>query len=170
MTAPLPHFIAKGKFDPYEADTMSAEQERYYLASQWRLMWWKFRRHKLALASGIVLLAMYFSILVSEILAPYNLHSRFTDYLYAPPQAVHWFHEGSFKGPFVYPLQARRNMDVLKWEYAEDTSTPLPIRFFCLGDPYEFWGAIEGRFHIVCAPEGGTLFLLGTDRLGRDIL
>ena len=170
MTTPLPHFVAKGKFDPYETDTLSAEQERYYLASQWRLMWWKFRRHKLAFASGIVLLAMYLSIFVSEILAPYNLHSRFTDYLYAPPQSVHWFHEGSFKGPFVYPLQARRNMEVLKWEYTEDTTTPLPIRFFCLGDPYRFWGVIEGRFHIACAPEGGTLFLLGTDRLGRDIL
>jgi peptide/nickel transport system permease protein len=170
MTERLPHYVAKGKFDPYETDTLSAEQERYYMASQWRLMWWKFRRHKIAFASGIVLLGMYLSIFVSEILAPYNLHSRFTDYLYAPPQAVHWFHEGSFKGPFVYPLEARRNMEVLKWEYAEDTSTPLPIRFFCLGDSYEFWGIIEGRFHIVCAPEGGTLFLLGTDRLGRDIL
>jgi peptide/nickel transport system permease protein len=170
MTERLPHYVAKGKFGPYETDTLSAEQERYYMASQWRLMWWKFRRHKIAFASGIVLLGMYLSIFVSEILAPYNLHSRFTDYLYAPPQAVHWFHEGSFKGPFVYPLEARRNMEVLKWEYAEDTSTPLPIRFFCLGDSYEFWGIIEGRFHIVCAPEGGTLFLLGTDRLGRDIL
>ncbi|MBM3540994.1 MAG: ABC transporter permease, partial [Alphaproteobacteria bacterium] len=123
-----------------------------------------------AFASGIVLLAMYLSIFVSEILAPYNLHSRFTDYLYAPPQSVHWFHEGSFKGPFVYPLQARRNMEVLKWEYTEDATTPLPLRFFCLGDSYEFWGAIEGRFHLVCAPKDGTLFLLGTDRLGRDIL
>ncbi len=167
---PLPHYVARGAFDPHEADALTAGQERYYLASQWRLMWWKFRRHRIAVVSGAILVAMYATILVSEILEPYNLHTRATDYLYAPPQAVHFFHDGSLIGPFVYPLEARRNLEVLKWEYREDTSRPLPIRFFCLGDSYEFWGAIEGRFHLACAPREGTLFLLGTDRLGRDIL
>ena len=38
-----------------------------------------------------------------------------------------------------------------------------------MGDKYKYWGMIEGRFHFVCPAEGGTLFLLGTDRLGRDM-
>jgi peptide/nickel transport system permease protein len=61
-------------------------------------------------------------------------------------------------------------MENLKREYSEDTAEIYPLRFFCLGDAYEFWGLIPGRFHLVCPAEGGTLFLLGTDRLGRDML
>jgi peptide/nickel transport system permease protein len=169
-TAALEHFVATGPFDPYEVDALSPGQERYYMASQWRLMWWKFRRHRIAVISAAILGALYFSILVSEVIAPYNLHSRFTDFLFSPPQPVHFIHEGRFVGPFVYRLEQHRNMEVLKWEYSEDKSEPLPLRFFCLGDAYEAWGLIPGRFHVVCPPEGGTLFLFGTDRLGRDLL
>ena len=169
-TASLEHFVATGPFDPYEVDTLSPGQERYYMASQWRLMWWKFRRHRIAVISAAILGALYFSILISEIIAPYNLHSRFTDFLFSPPQPVHFIHEGRFIGPFVYRLEQHRNMEVLKWEYTEDRTQPLPLRFFCLGDDYEIWGLIPGRFHLVCPPEGGTLFILGTDRLGRDLL
>jgi len=50
-----------------------------------------------------------------------------------------------------------------------DRSDVQRLRFFCLGDPYEFWGLFPGRLHLVCPAEGGTLFLLGTDRLGRDM-
>ena len=166
----LRHFVAPEPFDPHVAEALTPEQERFYMASQWRMMWWRFRRHRLAVASGLVLLAVYFSILVSEILAPYNLHSRHIDFIYAPPQAVHLFHEGRFVGPFVYGLGYRLNMENLKREYSRDRSVVRPIRFFCLGDGYRFWGLVEGRFHIVCPPRDGPMFLLGTDRLGRDVL
>jgi peptide/nickel transport system permease protein len=53
--------------------------------------------------------------------------------------------------------------------YTPDTTRPQQLRFFCLGDSYEFWGLIEGSFHFVCPPEGGQFFWLGTDRLGRDM-
>src|SRR3546814_20420481 len=81
---------------------MSAEQERYYMASQWRMMWWKFLRHRVAVLSGVILLVMYASIFIVEWLSPYNLHSRNVDHIYAPPQSVHLFHDGDFIGPFVY--------------------------------------------------------------------
>jgi len=58
----------------------------------------------------------------------------------------------------------------LKREYAEDKANRYPVRFFCAGDPYRFWGLFDASFHLVCPGEGGTLFLLGTDRLGRDVL
>jgi len=163
------HFVSDEPFDPYSVEALTPEQERYYLASQWQLMWWKLKRHRVAVYCGVLLLAMYGSILVSEFLAPYNLHSRHTDHIYAPPQSVHLFDKGEFVGPFVYGWSYRLNMENLKREYTEDTSKVYPIRFFCLGDKYKFWGAVPGRFHFVCPPEGGTLFLLGTDRLGRDM-
>jgi peptide/nickel transport system permease protein len=169
-TVPIQHQVSTAPFDPYSVEQMSAEQERYYMASQWRMMWWKFLRHRLAVVSGAVLLVMYASILIVEWLAPYNLHSRDVDHIFAPPQGIHLFHEGEFVGPFVYGYSYRLNMENLKREYAPDTSKVQPVRFFCRGDSYKFWGLWEGRFHVMCPAEGGTLFLAGTDRLGRDVL
>lgn len=171
MSMPLGHYVSQEAFDPDATVAEgSAPSERYLNASQGQIIWWRFLRHRLALFSLIFLALSYFSILVTEILAPYDLHSRHTGFIYAPPQRVHLFHEGRFLGPFVYPFDYNLNMDTLKREYAPDTSRPQPIRFFCSGEPYEFWGQFTADFHLVCPPEGGTMFLLGTDRLGRDML
>jgi peptide/nickel transport system permease protein len=164
------HLVSTAPFDPVSATRLTPEQEHFYLASQWKLMWWKFKLHRVAVVSGIILLLMYGSTLVTEVLVPYNLHTRHPDFIYASPQRVHWVHEGQFVGPFVYPLVKTLNMETLRREYAEDTARPYPVRFFCSGDPYEFWGLVDMSFHLVCPPEGATLFLLGTDRLGRDVL
>jgi peptide/nickel transport system permease protein len=166
----LEHYVSRAPFDPYSIEALTEEQERYYLASQWRMMWLRFKRHRLAVVSAAVLLAMYASILMCEILAPYELHSRHTEFIFAPPQSIHFFHEGRFQGPFVYEYGFELNMETLRRVYKEDTQAINKLRFFCQGDPYEWMGLIPGSFHIVCPAEDGTLFLLGTDRLGRDIL
>ncbi len=166
----LEHYVSKAPFDPRAVEALSPEQERYYMASQWQLMWWKFIRHRLALISGGFLLLMYGSILISEFLAPYNLHTRNINAIFAPPQSVHFFHEGEFKGPFVYGTHYRLNLTNLRREYTENTSKIYKMNFFCRGDEYDFWGVTKGNLHLFCVEEGGTLFLLGTDRLGRDIL
>ncbi|MDW9392901.1 ABC transporter permease subunit [Sinorhizobium meliloti] len=167
---PLPHYVSTAPFDPYSVEVMTEEQVRVNQASQLRLMWWKFKRHKVALASGIFLAVLYGMILICEFLAPYDLHTRNVDFIYAPPQRVHFFHEGEFVGPFVYGRTMTLDMDTLKRNYADDTSQVEPIRFFCRGDDYRFWGLFESNLHLVCPAEGGQLFLLGTDRLGRDVL
>jgi peptide/nickel transport system permease protein len=166
----MEHYVSAEPFDPQSVEALSAEQERFYMASQWRMMWWRFKRHRLAVWSAAIIMVMYASILVSEILAPYELHSRHTDFIYAPPQSVHLFHQGEFVGPFVYGLDYRLNMENLKREYTDNQSMVHPLRFFCSGDEYRFWGLFEASFHVVCPTREGTLFLLGTDRLGRDIL
>ncbi len=177
MNSPLPspgaelaHYVSTAPFDPYSVEVMTDEQSRVYQASQLKLMWWKFRRHKLAVASGIFLAALYAMILICEFLAPYNLHTRNMDFIYAPPQRVHFFHDGQFVGPFVYGRQMRLDMDTLKREYTDDRNEVQPIRFLCRGDAYKFWGLFESNFHLVCPAPDGQLFLLGTDRLGRDVL
>lgn len=166
----LEHYVSEAPFDPRSVEALSPEQERYYMASQWQLMWWKFIRHRLALISGGFLLLMYGSILISEFLAPYNLHTRNINAIFAPPQSVHFFHEGEFKGPFVYGTHYKLNLTKLRREYTENTSKIYKMNFFCRGDEYDFWGVTKGNLHLFCVEEGGTLFLLGTDRLGRDIL
>ncbi len=164
------HFVSEAPFDPMTVEAMSPEQERFFMASQWTLMWYKLRRHRLAVGAGIILIALYASVLVSEFLAPYNLHTRHTDFIYAPPQGVHLFHEGRFVGPFVYGFDYRLDMNNLRRVYTPNPNVIQPLRFFCQGDSYTFWNWFEAQFHLVCPAEGGTIFLLGTDRLGRDVL
>jgi peptide/nickel transport system permease protein len=167
---PLPHYVSTAPFDPYSVEVMTEEQVRVNQASQLRLMWWKFKRHKVALASGIFLAVLYAMILICEFLAPYNLHTRNMDFIYTPPQRVHFFHEGSFVGPFVYGRTMTLDLDTLKRNYQDNPADIEPVRFFCRGDSYRFWGLFESNLHLVCPAQGGQLFLLGTDRLGRDVL
>ena len=163
------HFVNREAWDPYVAERLTAEQEKYYMAGQWKLMWWRFRRHRPAVVSMAFLALMYLSTVISEFIAPYDLQTRSSAYIFAPPQQVHLFHEGKFLGPFVYALKTTRDMETLQRVYTPDPTRPQPLRFFCLGDSYEFWGLIEGSFHFVCPPKGGQFFWLGTDRLGRDM-
>jgi len=166
----LPHYVSPAPFDPYSVEAMTPAQERYFMASQWRMTWWKLRRHHLAVISGVLLVAIYVAVAFAEFLAPYELQTRNTDFIYAPPQQVHLFHEGRFVGPFVYGLDYQLDMENLQRVYTENETRVEKLRFFCRGDDYEFWDLFAGDLHLVCPAEGGTLFLLGTDRLGRDML
>jgi len=109
----LQHYVAPEPFAPYEAERLTPEQERFYRASAWQVMWWKFRRHRIAVICLAILAALYASTLVSEVLAPYELNTRDSRHIYAPPQDVHLFHEGRFIGPFVYGYTMKLNMDAL---------------------------------------------------------
>jgi len=166
----IERYVSDKPFDPYSVEQLSPVQERFYQASQWQLMWWKFRRHQLAVFSGGLLLALFASILVSEFLAPYNLHTRHTDFIYAPPQAIRLFRDGELVKPYVLGFDYKLDMTNLRRVYTPNPDNVQTLRYLCLGDEYEFWGTIPMRFHLVCPAEGGELFLLGTDRLGRDML
>ena len=131
-------------------------------------MWWKFKRHKLARVSAVVLLVFYLLITVSEFVAPYALQTRHVGSIYAPPMAVHVVRDGSLHWPFVYGRTKTLDMKLLKRIYTDDPSKPHPLRFFCKGDSYRFWGLVRWDRHLFCA-EGGEIFLLGADRLGRDM-
>ncbi|MGR9172963.1 ABC transporter permease [Hyphomicrobiales bacterium] len=169
--AALPHYVSTAPFDPIATETMTSAQSRIHLASQKQLMWWKFKRHRLALASGIFLAAVYFMILIVEFLAPYGLHTRNVDFIHSPPQRVRLFDsQGNFVGPFVYGRKMTLDINTLHRLYTNNENDIQPIRFFCRGDSYKFWGLVASDFHLVCPAIGGQMFLLGTDRLGRDVL
>ncbi|GAA0783940.1 ABC transporter permease [Roseibium denhamense] len=164
------HYVDPTPFNPAVAEDLTPEQERYYQASQWKIMWWKFKRHKPAVWSAYILLIFYLCVPFAEVIAPYDANSRNADYLYAPPQRVHLFHEGSFVGPFVYGMSSEIDLETVQWVFTEDRSDVQRIRFFCRGEEYKFWGLFDADFHLFCPAEGGALYLLGTDRLGRDQL
>ena len=171
---PVPHFVSREPFDPDDEVALTPEQEKYYMASQWRLMWWKLRRHKVAVVAGIFLLVLYLIAAFAEFVAPYELQHRNSRTLFVPPQAIHLFHEGKFIGPFTYRYKSRRDTETLQLIYTPDTEQIDRVRFLCSGgykgSEYEFWGLFKGDFHLIC-PAGGraSVFLLGTDRLGRDV-
>lgn len=164
------HLVDAEPWDPYTEAPLTPAQEAYFLAPQWKLMWWKLKKHRLAMIAGGFLALMYLMIPFVEIIAPYDQETRDTGHILAPPQSLHLFHEGRFVGPFVYGYTMELNMETLQREYTPDRDAVQPIRYFCRGDDYEFWGVIPGDFHLFCPAEGGTLYLLGTDRLGRDML
>lgn len=177
MTAPLPppgapleHYVSTAPFDPMSVEAMTDAQSKIHLASQFKLMWWKFKRHRVALASGIFLLLLYGMIAIAEFLAPYNLHTRNVDFIHSPPQRVRLFHDGNFVGPFVYGREMKLDMESLKRVYTNNKNDVQPLRFLCRGDDYRFWGLVNANIHLVCPAKDGQMFLLGTDRLGRDVL
>lgn len=177
----IEHYVAPleevGPTQAYDID----QQQSQPLLTQRQIFWWKFRRHRLAYISGLFLLFLYGIIPFVEIIAPYNQETRHNDLLHAPPQSIHLFHDGQLIGPFVYAykkLSQEKPIDISQISnffekdltYEEDRSQPLPLRFFCKGDSYLLWGLIPMNFHLVCPPKGGSFFLLGSDRLGRDVL
>jgi peptide/nickel transport system permease protein len=167
---PLPHYVSDAPFDPYSVERMTPAQERFYMASEWRMVWWKLRRHRIAVLSGAILLTMYLSILFCEFLAPYDLDTRNTDFIYAPPQRVRIVDKGHLVPPFVYGYDYRLDMNNLERVYTPNPEKREPVRFFCHSSTYRFWGLFAGDLHLICPAHGGQLFLAGTDRLGRDLL
>ncbi|UWQ28171.1 ABC transporter permease [Leisingera sp. M527] len=156
--------------EPFDPQASLLELERKDLdAPNWLLVWRKFKTHKLGLISGLFLLVAYLMIPFAGFLAPYGPNQRFSEHLYSPPQSIKLFHEGAFVGPFVYPMTSEANLETFQWEFSPDTSRPLKLEFFCEGQTYKLAGLIESNRHLFCATEEATIFILGSDRLGRDI-
>jgi peptide/nickel transport system permease protein len=157
--------------EPPKTGHATKREIRYYTASQFQLMWWKFKKHRLALV-GTVLLAIFVIIaLLAEFLAPYTAGARTPNYLFGRPQVLRFVDaEGRFHlRPFTYAITAAMNRQTFLLEVKEDTSQPWPVYFFVQGEPYKLWGLIESDVHLFGVKEG-HLHLLGTDQLGRDIL
>ncbi|HOQ68057.1 MAG TPA: ABC transporter permease [Candidatus Atribacteria bacterium] len=152
-----------------EEEIETTVEEKIYLASQGQLIWWRFRRHKLAIVSGVILIIIYFCAIFCEFLAPYDPNQYDIKYTYAPPQTIHIFRDGKLVRPFVYGYKLETDPETLRRIYKPDPEQVYPIYFFVKGDPYKFWGRWEANTHFV-GVEDGTLFLLGTDRMGRDML
>jgi peptide/nickel transport system permease protein len=144
---------------------------RYYTASQFQLMWWKFKKHKLALIGSAILGLFVFVAAFAEFLSPYAPAVRTANYLFGRPQVLHFVHaDGKFHlRPFTYALTAAMDPKTFLLEVKEDTSEPWPVHFLVKGDPYKMWGLIKSDVHLFGVEEG-HLHLLGTDQLGRDIL
>ena len=146
--------------------------ERIYVASQWQLMWWRFRKHRLAIVAGIIIVLYYLMALGADFLATTDPELSEAQRSLMPPQAIHWF-DGKRLSPHVYAIKGRRDPRTFKRVYAADPSQKIPLRFLASGFPYKFLGLFPTNLHLIGVPKGyeaaQTLFILGTDVQGRDL-
>jgi peptide/nickel transport system permease protein len=150
-----------------------ASAEQIYVAPQWKLMYWKFRKHRMAVASVFVLAIFYLVATFCEFVAPYDPELFSTRFTSAPPTRVHLFDSnGTFRGPFIYGSKRDRDPTTLRPIFAEDKSLIFPIGMFVRGSPYKLWGTFNTSIHLFgigAKPDEQAIFLLGADRLGRDM-
>ena len=163
-----------GKKDA-RGDKAVEKDESFYRAGQWQLVWWKFRRHKLAQMAMVVLGIFYLIVIFAEFISPYDPQKRFKDYSSLAPVNIRIVDaQGSFHPPFVYALKRERDPVTLRPLYKEDPSARYPVVLFAAGDEYKLWGLFPGNIHLFGARTGSDkfapLFLLGSDTLGHDLL
>ncbi len=152
---------------------LPAEEKQVAVASPGQIMRWRFAQHKLAVVSLGILLLFYFVAGFAEFFAPFNPFDFSAQDVLAPPQRVRIVDsEGNFQRPFVYGYARARDPETLRRIYVDDPTQIYTIYFFVRGSPYRMWGFIESDIHFFGLEEGsdGTLFLLGSDDLGRDML
>jgi peptide/nickel transport system permease protein len=154
---------------------IDTKDETFYRAGQWQLVWWKFRRHKLAQIAMAVLSIFYLITIFADFVAPYDPQKRYKDYSTLAPTKVHFIDvQGQFRMPFVYALKRERDPVTLRPRYIEDTTAAYMVSFFVKGDAYEMFGLIPGNIHLfgVKTPDDVFVpfFLLGSDTLGHDML
>ena len=154
------------------APFVTAAEEKVAAATQLQLTWWRFRKHRVAVISGTIVILFYLMSLFADFLAITEPHSTNAARSYIPPQSIHWFDEdGSFK-PHVYALKGRRDMRTFKLIYAPDPTDKRYLTLFTEGYSYELFGLFETKRHLIGIDRGvpeDALFLLGTDQLGRDV-
>ena len=110
-----------------DTDVASGEED-IYVASYLQLMWWRFRKHRMALISAFVIILLYLVVGFAEFVSPYhpeppNPSDNFTGYKFAPPSRIHIFDEDwNLHRPFVYKLKTDRDPETLRKIYTEDKS------------------------------------------------
>jgi peptide/nickel transport system permease protein len=147
--------------------------EKTFVASQWQLIWWRFRKHKLAMFAGSMLIVLYLLAIFCEFLAPYNpseIHSKFTG---VPPMGIHLTHrdqDGLHISLHTYGLTGSRGASYVR-TYETNRDSIVPLGFLVRGESYKFWGLWKTERHLFGTEDPDQVFFLfGTDELGRDLL
>jgi len=159
------------KLDLRKRKKQSSAEEKFYTASQWQLTWRKFRKHKLAVDGGIALAIFYVVAMFCEFFAIGNPYGFNIEYLYCPPQSVHFFDEqGNFHfRPFVYGIEQELNLETFERVFVEDKTKRYSIHFFVHGDEYRLWKLFKTDIHFLGVEKPGVLLPFGADKLGRGL-
>ena len=153
------------------AGSAAESEERIYVASEWQLIWWRFRKHRLAMVSGVVLAVFYLVALGAEFVATSEPGLPEAGRSLMPRQTIHWFDGWKFS-PHAFGVSGYRDPQSFKRVYEVDTTEKTSVRFFARGFEYKFLGLIRTDRHLIGVGEGRdaaeTISLLGADVQGRD--
>jgi peptide/nickel transport system permease protein len=147
--------------------TQTTEPEAVNVMTVRELMWQRFKRNKLAMAGGIVIIILYLMAIFAGFLSPYHLTHTHSEHSNSAPNGIHIFRDGKLVRPFVYEVKVTLDMETMQMVY-ERTGVTHPVRFFAKGDAYKFLGLFEAERHLFVVDDPGKVFLMGTDALGRD--
>ena len=149
---------------------MSVENSKEIIYSQKKLIVNKFKKHKFAVYSFYFLALLYIITTFAEFFSPYPTFQRNREFLYAPPSSLHFFDKsGKFSIlPFVYELKGELDMKTFQRTYVNNDEMKYKIVFFPKVESYSMLFLTLNR-KFVGIEEGGQLFLMGTDGLGRDV-
>jgi peptide/nickel transport system permease protein len=154
-----------------EAGSVTEAEERISVATQWQLMWWRFRRHKLALVAAAVVGVLYVLVAFADFFAYADPEASEAQRSLIAPQPIYFqYPDGGF-GPHVLGMSGKRDPNTFKRVYEPDPSVKIPIQFFAHGFEYRLFGLIPTDIHLLGVANGKpeeALFLLGTDVQGRD--
>ena len=154
-----------------EVAAPTPKRREYYEASQWKLVWWRFRRHRVATVALACLALLYAVAIFAEFFAPYGATQRFDGYEDAPPSRVHIVHDGQLQWPFVYARERGIAPDTFERTFAEDTSRRYPVTLFGHGEEYKLFGQVPSDIHLATTgADAPPVMVFGADRLGRDLL
>jgi peptide/nickel transport system permease protein len=158
---------------PWRAPARAGSAEdRIASATQLQLTWWRFRKHRLAVWSGVIVAIFYTAALFADTIAYTDPQATDARRSYIPPQAIHVFDEDGSLRPWVHGLKGKRDLQTFKIVYTIDPDSKLYLRFFAEGYPYNLFGLFPTTTHLIGVSNGKTedgLYLLGTDLLGRDL-
>lgn len=145
--------------------------DRISVATQWQLMWWRFRKHRMAMIAAIVIFLFYLVVIFADFLAYTDPTKDNANLLLLTPQPIHWY-DGDKFSPHVFAVTGKRDPKTFKKVYKPDPKQKVPVKFFAEGYEYNILGFIPANRHWI-GVEGAkveeSLFLLGTDNLGRDV-
>jgi peptide/nickel transport system permease protein len=159
-------------------DEKARIDEKIAVATPATLMWWKFRKHKLAVISCIFLIFMYLMAIFCEFVSPYLPDETSVTYKSAPPSKIHLLDtQGKLHAPFVYGMEMSRDKETLRPIYTENPDVIYPVKLFTQGPTYKFWQLWETDIHLFGLPfqpdvpqeDQPRIMLFGADRVGRDM-
>ncbi len=153
---------------------LEEREDKVVVARQWQLIWWKFRKHRLAVVGGIVTICIYVIALFVEFIAPFPTDAYASRYTYAPPQTlvlIEQTPDGLRFNPYVNGFKVKIDYNAGRRNFEVDPTVKYPIGFFVHGTPYKLLGLFDSDVHLI-GPlnKGDPMYLLGADHLGRDIL
>ena len=146
------------------------DTDAFDLAPNWKLVWWRFKKHRLALICAFIILAITLVALFPGFFSTQDPNKTRASKSFIPPQSIHFFDQGRFD-PHVYKMVGKRNPTTLKMEWQADVSKKIPVSFFAQGFEYSVLGLFTSNIHLFGVSDAKsrvTIHLLGTDRLGRD--